>query len=53
MRAVRGWRPPKNVVRIGLGVVMALALSVAVVAESSAASSPGRGSVAAPERGEN
>src|SRR6516225_8156908 len=42
MRAVRGWRPPKNVVRIGLGVVMALALSVAVVAESSAASSPGR-----------
>src|SRR5215469_3500545 len=41
MRAVRGW-PPKNVVRIGLGVVMALALSVAVVAESSAASSAGR-----------
>ena len=42
MRALRGWRPPKNVMRIGLGVVMALALSVAVVAESSAASSAGR-----------
>jgi GH25 family lysozyme M1 (1,4-beta-N-acetylmuramidase) len=42
MRALRGWRPPKNVIRIGLGVVMALALSVAVVAESSAASSAGR-----------
>ena len=39
MRALRGWRPPKNVMRIGLGVVMALALSVAVVAESTAASS--------------
>ena len=42
MRALRGWRPPKNVMRIGLGVVMAAALSVAVVAESSAASSAGR-----------
>src|SRR5689334_22126329 len=42
MRALRGWRPPKNVMRIGLGVVMAMALSVAVVAESSAASSAGR-----------
>ena len=42
MRALRGWRPPKNVMRIGLGVVMALALSVAVVAESTAASSAGR-----------
>jgi GH25 family lysozyme M1 (1,4-beta-N-acetylmuramidase) len=42
MRVLRGWRPPKNVMRIGLGVVMALALSVAVVAESTAASSAGR-----------
>jgi GH25 family lysozyme M1 (1,4-beta-N-acetylmuramidase) len=42
MRVLRGWRPPKNVMRIGLGVVMAAALSVAVVAEATAASSAGR-----------
>jgi GH25 family lysozyme M1 (1,4-beta-N-acetylmuramidase) len=42
MRTLRGWRPPKNVMRIGLGVVMAVALSVAVVAESVAVSSAGR-----------
>ena len=42
MWALRGWRPPKTVVRVGIGVVMAAALSVAVVAETTAASSAGR-----------
>ena len=42
MRALRGWwPPPKNVMRVGLGVVMAAALTVAVVAETTAASSAG------------
>ena len=42
MRALRGWRPPMIVIRVGIGVVMAAALSVAVVAETTAASSAGR-----------
>jgi len=42
MRTLRGWRPPMIVIRVGIGVVMAAALSVAVVAETTAASSAGR-----------
>jgi GH25 family lysozyme M1 (1,4-beta-N-acetylmuramidase) len=42
MRTLRGWRPPTIVIRVGIGVVMAAALSVAVVAETTAASSAGR-----------
>jgi GH25 family lysozyme M1 (1,4-beta-N-acetylmuramidase) len=42
MRALRGWRPPAIVVRAGIGIVMAAALSIAVVAETTVASSAGR-----------
>src|SRR5262249_45018470 len=42
MRTLRGWRPPTIVIRVGIGVVMAAVLSVAVVAETTAASSAGR-----------
>ena len=42
MWALRGWRPPTTALRVGIGVVMAAALSVTVVAETTAASSAGR-----------